>query len=112
MIGSRRQVLHSVFAALGAVCLRPRPLAAEQGLTPRFGQPKNPPERDPTTKTLLAEQNQRAIKKDVQRLFDLATQLKTEVEEIDSTAVLSLPMVKKAAEIETLAKQIKKHATG
>jgi len=38
--------------------------------------------------------------------------LKTEVEKTDSTSVLSIGMVKKAEEIEKLAKQIKDHAKG
>ena len=38
--------------------------------------------------------------------------IKKEVEKTDSTTVLSLAMVKKAEEIEKLAKQIKDHAKG
>jgi sugar-specific transcriptional regulator TrmB len=64
-----------------------------------------------TTKAML-EQRQKDIKKDIEKLFDLATQLKTEVEKTDATTVLSLGMVKKAEEIEKLAKQIKDHAKG
>ncbi len=46
------------------------------------------------------------------RLYELITQLKTEVEKTDSTAVLSVALVKKAEEIEKLAKQIKERARG
>ena len=115
MFGSRRQLLLFVVAALSAVCLWPRSLAAQESSgsapisQPRVVEPKNPPEPDGATRALLAEQNQKAIKKDVEKLYDLATQLKTEVEKTDSTAVLSLPLVRKAEEIERLAKQIKKH---
>jgi hypothetical protein len=63
------------------------------------------------TKTLL-EQRQKDIKKDVEKLFDLASELKAEVEKTDATAVLSMAMVKKAEEIEKLAKQIRDHAKG
>ena len=64
-----------------------------------------------TNKAML-EERQKSIKKDVEKLYDLAAQLKTEVEKTDSTAVLSLAMLKKAEEIEKLARQIKDHARG
>jgi hypothetical protein len=63
------------------------------------------------TKTML-EDRQKNIKKDVEKLYNLASQLKAEVEKTDSTTVLSLAMLKKAEEIEKLAKQIKDHAKG
>lgn len=63
------------------------------------------------TKTLL-EQRQKDIKKDIEKLFELATELKTEVEKTDATAILSMAMVKKAEEIEKLARQIRDHARG
>jgi hypothetical protein len=65
----------------------------------------------PSSKAVL-EERQKSIKKDVEKLYDLASQLKTEVEKTDSTTVLSLAMLKKAEEIEKLARQIKDHAKG
>jgi hypothetical protein len=64
------------------------------------------------TKKAVLEQHQKDIKKDIEKLYDLATQLKTEVEKTDATTVLSIGMVKKAEEIEKLAKQIKDRAKG
>jgi hypothetical protein len=64
-----------------------------------------------TSKAML-EERQKSIKKDVEKLYDLAAQLKTEVEKTDSTTTLSLAMLKKAEEIEKLARQIKDHAKG
>jgi peptidoglycan hydrolase CwlO-like protein len=64
-----------------------------------------------STKTVL-EENQKDIKKNVEKLFDLASQLKDQVEKTDATTVLSLAMVKKAEEIERLARQIKERAKG
>jgi hypothetical protein len=72
--------------------------------------PNSPNSLNPT-KTML-EERQKNIKKDVEKLYNLASQLKTEVEKTDSTTVLSLSMLKKAEEIEKLAKQIKDHAKG
>ncbi len=60
----------------------------------------------------MLEERQKSIKKDVEKLYDLAAQLKTEVEKTDSTTILSLAMLKKAEEIEKLARQIKDHARG
>lgn len=60
-------------------------------------------------KTML-ESNKKDIKKDVEKLFQLASDLKTEVEKTDSVQVLSMAMVKKAEEIEKLAKEIRSRA--
>ena len=73
--------------------------------------PNSPTVRPGSSKAML-EERQKSIKKDVQKLYDLAAQLKTEVEKTDSTTILSLGMVKKAEEIEKLAKEIKARAKG
>jgi hypothetical protein len=62
-------------------------------------------------KTIL-EANQKDIKKNVERLFQLASELKTEVEKTDSVQVLSLALLKKTEEIEKLAKDIRARAKG
>jgi hypothetical protein len=64
------------------------------------------------TAKLRLEDNQKDIKKNVEKLFELASQLKEQVEKTDATSVLSLAMVKKAEEIERLARQIKERAKG
>jgi len=66
----------------------------------------------PANSKAVLEERQKSIRKDVEKLYDLAAQLKTEVEKTDSTTVLSLAMLKKAEEIEKLARQIKDHARG
>lgn len=76
----------------------------------RAGDDANSPSK-PSTKAVL-EENEKDIKKNVEKLFDLASQLKDQVEKTDSTSVLSLAMVKKAEEIERLARQIKERAKG
>ena len=58
------------------------------------------------------EENEKDIKKKVEKLFQLATELKDEVDRTDSAKVLSLAMLKKAEEIEKLAKDIKSRAKG
>jgi hypothetical protein len=68
------------------------------------------PEKSPT-KALL-EANEKDIKKNIEKLYQLASDLKAEVEKTDSSQVLSLAMVKKAEEIEKLAREIKTRAKG
>jgi len=118
MPDSRRQLFLKLLSALGVICLRPGSLSAQNPVIPppqprgdeqSQGPPNNP--SSSATKSVL-EQNQKSIRKDIEKLFDLATELKTEVEKTDSTAVLSVALVKKAEEIEKLAKQIKEHARG
>jgi len=60
----------------------------------------------------VLEEHQKNIKKDIEKLFDLAQELKGEVDKTDATAVLSVAMLKKTEEIEKLAKQIREHAKG
>ena len=68
------------------------------------------PEKSPT-KAML-ESNEKDIKKNIEKLYQLITDLKAEVEKTDSSQVLSLLMVKKAEEIERLARDIKTRAKG
>jgi len=58
------------------------------------------------------EENEKDIKKKVEKLYDLATELKAEVEKTDSSKVLNLSLVRKAEEIEKLARDIKNRSKG
>ena len=60
----------------------------------------------------LLEANQKEIKKSVERLYDLASELKAEVEKTDSVRVLSVAMLRKTDEIEKLAREIRSRAKG
>jgi hypothetical protein len=120
---SRRRTLN-ICLGLVAFLLRPGAVSAQNqapGLPPP-GSPRRTPNASGDsegsglppasgTKAVL-EQRQKDIKKDVEKLFDLATDLKTEVEKTDATSVLSMAMVKKTEEIEKLAKQIRERAKG
>ena len=68
------------------------------------------PGKSPTK--VLLEANEKDIKKNIEKLYQLATDLKEEIEKTDSSQVLSLAMVKKAEEIEKLAHVIKTRAKG
>lgn len=69
------------------------------------------PEHKPDPHALLKE-NQKNIKRDVERLAELAEELKVEVGKTDSADVLSIPLLRKAEEIEKLAKAIRNRARG
>jgi len=118
MSDTRRKFLSALGAAgtlaLFAVALRGQ--GKPQGRPPMGSDPTKTddsealPEKSPT-KAML-EANEKDIKKNIEKLFQLATDLKEEVEKTDSSQVLSLALLKKADEIEKLAHDIKTRAKG
>jgi len=95
----------AIFARRLAAQTRPTPVPRDQAQKPE--EDMSPPRLD--SKTILAS-NQKDIKKSVERLFQLASELKAEVEKTDSAKVLSLILLKKSEEIEKLAKEIHSRA--
>lgn len=83
---------------------------------PRKPQPvqEPPPENSnlPSPEKQMLEENNKDIRKKVERLYQLAAQLKEEVDKTDSAKVLSLNLVRKAEEIEKLAHDIKNRSKG
>ena len=77
--------------------------------SPATGDRDKSPRADPR---LLLQQKQDEIRKEVLHLYDLAVELKTETDKTDSTGVLSLPVLKKADEIQKIAKRIHSLARG
>jgi hypothetical protein len=123
MYSSRRRLFVKGAAAVAAILLPWNTNFAQDATqdppispNPRRENGLEDPSHNPlpagASRKAVLEQHQKDIKKDIEKLYDLATQLKTEVEKTDATSVLSLGMVKKAEEIEKLAKQIKDHAKG
>jgi hypothetical protein len=85
-----------------------RPATSNPSMEPESSDPT--PAKSPT-KALL-EANEKDIKKNIEKLYQLASDLKAEVEKTDSSQILSLALVKKAEEIEKLAHDIKARAKG
>jgi hypothetical protein len=90
-----------------------------QGQNPKLPQdkktaPDSAPENPlaPSADKRLLEDNEKDIKKKVEKLYELATELKAEVDKTDSSKVLSLNLVRKAEEIEKLARDIKNRSKG
>ena len=60
----------------------------------------------------IARANQVTIRTDITKLYEMVSELKEQVDKTDATATLSISIVKKAQQIEKLAKQIKNLAKG
>jgi hypothetical protein len=84
-------------------------LPQEKNATPD-PKPENP--LAPAAEKRMLEENEKDIKKKVEKLYDLATELKAEVDKTDSSKVLSLNLIRKAEEIEKLAHDIKNRSKG
>lgn len=112
----------SFLTGLAGTTLIMMPAAFLSGQAKPTGRPKptdpsqEPESTDPApakspAKAVL-EANEKDIKKNIEKLYQLATDLKAEIEKTDSSQFLSLAMVKKAEEIEKLARDIKTRAKG
>ncbi len=115
MMPTRRKLFITLCAAglplgvLARTLFAQSPVAPLPHVVPPKIEDPSMPKPDPK---ILLEANQKDIKKDVERLYQLASELKAQVEKTDSVKVLSLSMVRKAEEIEKLAKEIKSRAKG
>ena len=119
MKSSRRRFMMALWAFGVPLGIVARVLAAQAPASPQQRQPtlkdkdKDDDSNFPKTDAkIILEANQKDIKKNVERLFQLASELKTEVEKTDSVQVLSLALLKKTEEIEKLAKDIRARAKG
>ena len=98
------------------------PSTATQGL--KRGMPTPPesaqnnsdktetPQPNPASKRVQLIRDEKEFRDGVERLYQLTTELRQEVQQTPTAAVLSVPMVKKTDAIEKLAKQLKNKAKG
>ena len=110
---SRRKFITTTIAVgVPAGILALVPSAQVRGRRPQ--NPQQPKDDDSNASKfdpkLILQENQKEIKKSVERLYDLASELKAEVEKTDSVQVLSIAMLRKTDEIEKLAKEIRSRA--
>ena len=122
MTETRRHILTSFFGA--AVILPLKPLLAWLQASgrvvkpypyPNGRDPSAPPVLDPPSRInpkAIEMQNQKELRTNVSKLYDMALELKVQVEKTDANSTLSLSVMKKAQQIEKLAKQIKHLARG
>jgi hypothetical protein len=117
---SRRHLLTALCGAAGVLAVEPL-LAGLQAPAPRAKVYPNG--RDPNANIgiedpsrldakAIARANQIEIRTDIAKLYEMVSDLKGEIEKTDATATLSISVVKKAQQIEKLAKHIKDLAKG
>ena len=127
MLESRRRLMMTCIGAAGVLASQPL-MAAWQG-TPAHPAPpqprpspntpnpnfppglKGPPVTGPDKKA-IDRQNQEEIRTDVTKLYEMVSELKDEVDRTNTNSTLAVSVVKKAQQIEKLAKQIKDLAKG
>ena len=120
---SRRHLLTALFGAAGVLAVEPLLVGLQapgSGASPKAKVYPNG--RDPNANTgiedpsrldprAIARANQIEIRTEIAKLYDLVSELKDQIEKTDATAALSIS-VKKAQQVEKLAKQIKALAKG
>jgi hypothetical protein len=97
---------------LGTIAYTMMPQVRPTQSPPKPGQSEDDPNAPRIDPKNVLESNKKDIKKSIERLFQLASELKAEAEKTDSVLVLSLAMLKKTEEIEKLAKGIRSRAIG
>ena len=121
---SRRQLLTIFAGAAGVLAASPilvsglqhspQPIPSpnaptNQNFPPGLDGPTNQPGDE---KKQIDPKRQEEIRTDIQKLYDLAAQLKEETGKSDLHSTLPVSLVKKAQEIEKLAKKIKNLSQG
>jgi flagellar motility protein MotE (MotC chaperone) len=85
---------------------------------PQPAETQNPAEMNASkqdsqsAKRAQLEQNEKEFRAEVERLYQLTSELKQEVDSTATTQVFSVQMYKRAEKIEKLAKQLKSKAKG
>jgi hypothetical protein len=87
----------------------PPPKPAE---TPNPAEIHSNPQATAAARRARLQENEKEFREGVERLFQLASELREEVQKTATTDVLSIRMVKKTEEIEKLAKVLKAKAKG
>jgi hypothetical protein len=119
---SRRHLLTALFGAAGVLAVEPLLAGLQaQGVSPKAKVYPNG--RDPNQSPGLDEPsrpdpkaieraNQIELRTDVTKLYEMVAELKDQLEKTDPKSTYSLSILKKAQQIEKLAKQIKSLAKG
>jgi|ERR1700690_355933 hypothetical protein len=123
MFNSRRHLLQSFVVVSGA--LAAAPLLLSQGVpssppykaspnapNPNFPQGMNGPAPTVPSEKAIYKQNQALMKQDIEKMYALVSELRQDVQLTDTTAVFNVGFVKRAKEVEQLAKRVKDLAKG
>jgi len=87
----------------------PPPKPAE---TPNPAEIRSNPQAAAAARRAMLQQNEKEFREGIERLYQLTSELREEVQKTTTMDVLSLRMVKKTEEIEKLAKTLKSKAKG
>jgi len=119
---SRRQLLTIVAGTAGILAASPvlasawqspQPIPSPNAPNPHFPPGMNGPDNRPTDeKRQIDPKRQEEIKADIQKLYSLASELKDQTDKTDLNSTLPVLVIKKAQEIEKLAKKIKNLSQG
>jgi hypothetical protein len=123
MLDTRRQLLRSAvsFAAVASFAsgllgqrpgMQPQPVPSPNAPNPNFPQGMNGPGPSQPDQKTIDKQNQEQLRADIDKMFSMVSELKEQLGLTNTTAVLSVDFVKKAHEIEKLAKQVRELAKG
>ena len=125
MLDTRRQLLRSgiSLAALFSLSSRlvaaptqsphtPQPVPSPNAPNPAYPQGMNGPGPAKPDQKAIDKQNQEEIRAEVDKMYALVSDLKQQLGVTNTTSVLSVDFVKKAHEVEKLAKHVKDLAKG
>lgn len=116
----RREVL-ARWSGLAFLGLRAIPTQERRPGFPAPPAPADPSDQDKdapqgidpqTAKRVMAARNEKEFREGVEKLYQMATELREELAQSPKMNVLSVRMYKKTEEIEKLAKQLKSKAKG
>lgn len=99
---------HAFIAALGALLGGAALLAAAPASAPQYETRQDPAQKEMQDRMVRAanKKRQQDLKNDTDKLFQLATELKAAVDKTNEN-MLSLDVVRKAEEVEKLAKKVR-----
>jgi hypothetical protein len=117
MTESRRSLLKTFVAIVGVFAAPPAvssllaqvPTSPKARVYPNGRDPNAPPDQDEPSHLdpkAIQQANHLELKKDAATLLGMVSELKEQVDKMDSNATLSVSVVKKAQQIQKLAKQI------
>ena len=133
MFASRRHLLMNLAGVASVLALKPLLHASSSWESPQGGAQPHPaiqpppdhntpngnfppgldgPKAVPPDQRTIDRANEKQLKEDAAKLFQMASNLKDQLSYTNTTATLSLGVVKQAQAIEKLAKQIKELAKG
>jgi len=121
----RRRFLMTLVGATGVLALRPLNAAWQAGARPQPQPRPSPNAPDPNfppglngpqavgkDQKTIDKAKKEELRNDVTKLYEMVSELKDQVDKTDANSTLSLSVLKKAQQIEKLAKQIKEVAKG